>query len=214
MKYDLESKSKSGFGLSLSKIEGSIHPQVYWQDNDSKGGWHIFKNIDIHLKRWNLFVVSFRNNKFLGLHNSQLLNDKEMLSLNLDNENQHKIETITLDKVNFHPITNNLGGYNLESVGLPNSSAPLVIGSPFNSSFRGKIGPFGFYSSENLTKDLNKIVKTISKNPGGTIDNEKFNLIPIMQTTDIKTDISQNNLTIFKEKLGSVPRVGRDEEVK
>lgn len=138
LKYDENLKSKAGYGLALVSKNGRVHPELYWK-GEKEGGWHQFPDIPDYKDMWIVYVMSFRDNKSLGLHLvvPSLIGEKPQIKL--------------------------VGGYPLE-IDVKNSGN-LIIGAPEHSNFRGSIGTFGILEKTNLTENFNDILKLIANNP-------------------------------------------------
>jgi hypothetical protein len=137
-KYDENSKSKAGYALALVGGADGVRPHVFWQNEAGQGRWYAFASTQIKAQEWYLFAVTFRAQRYLGVHVAE-----------------------------FGPKVSPevLGGYDLEGQVLPSSSAPLEIGAAGTSKFRGRVGPFGVLHGLDVARDAGKIIKEIARNP-------------------------------------------------
>ena len=141
-KYEDHSLTPKGYALGLLRDADACRPVVYWNDRGGKGGWYVFSQMDILPRTWFMLALSFRRDRYLGLHSALYLDDAESPRIQL------------------------LGGYDLESAVIPESNAQLVMGSFRTSSLRGMIGTIGIFESENLSEDLDSILFSAAANPG------------------------------------------------
>lgn len=142
-KYDEKSSARKGYSFSLTKEQESLRPSLYWKDN-SNGTWFTFSEVNLEPKHWTLFVITFRDDKYLGLHVATLP----------DAQAENSQAAIKL-----------LGGHELSNKILPQNKADLLIGSFNGGKFRGKIGPLGIFSSKSLTENLNNILTSLIESP-------------------------------------------------
>jgi len=112
-KVDFEIKGKPGLSLRFIRLGEETRPQVYWKNTD-KGGWFTFAPIKQQPNKWKLFLLSFRENQYLGLHVA------------------YETEAETAELVS-------LGGYKLSF--FPSSESLMKIGKVTTPGYRGEIGP-------------------------------------------------------------------------
>lgn len=137
-KYDEQSKSKAGYALALVGGADGVRPHVFWQNEEGKGRWYAFASTRVQPQEWYLFAVTFRAQRYLGVH-----------------------------VAGYGPRANPevLGGYDLEGEIIPASKAPFEIGAAGTSKFRGRVGPFGIVQGLDVARDGGKIIKEIARNP-------------------------------------------------
>ena len=141
LKYDQESSERQGFGLALVRGKSGVRPEVYWKGGSRVGGWYPFPDVELELRKWYLFALSFRGDRFLGFH------------------------TIAHSKTGPEMV-HTLGGHELKGLSLPVSNAPLALGkNGSRSSFKGDIGPTGIVTGGNLSEHLQHILVELSKQP-------------------------------------------------
>ena len=140
---DFSPSSKEGFlfGLKRDEQQGSaaIRPIVFWGDGSS-GQWFTFSEMDLLPQTWALFVISFSEDRYLGLH---------MASLSATNKPNVRI----------------LGGYEVATGTLAKSPQPLRLGSVNKGRFRGKLGPLGILSGPGIASDITNIVEEMAAQP-------------------------------------------------
>jgi hypothetical protein len=140
LKYDSGSKTRSGYGLALSRVGESVRPEVYWRGPEGKGGWYAFPDMPFIPSTWFALILSFREGKYLGLHTTNLLGDE-------------------------NPEIRLLGGYDVTDVGIPANQDDLIFGAPEHSSYRGQLGPLGLFSLSNLSPKFKEILKDAVRRP-------------------------------------------------
>lgn len=140
-KFDVQSESREGFGVGISRDLDQLRPVVYWRDSKGKGGWYPFSEIEIPPQAWILVALSFRNDRYLGLHAATLVpGEKPKMQL--------------------------LGGYDLNEGIMPVNTADLVSGASGQNAFRGEVGPAFVFSGSGLSDDFRTLLKDITRNPG------------------------------------------------
>lgn len=137
-KFSEDSRTRAGYALGLVGGADGIRPHVYWQNEAGKGRWYAFASKHIRPQEWYLFAVTFRAKRYLGVHVAPY-----------GPESSAEV----------------LGGYDLEGEIVPDSSAPLEIGSSGSSKFRGRVGPFAILQGIDVAQDAGTIVKQIARNP-------------------------------------------------
>lgn len=139
-KQDFSNSLQPGYSLSLTRYGNSIRPLVYWKDMEGKGGWYRFSDIELAAKAWYMFFLTFREGSLLGLHIAKAIPGKK-------------------------PERLLLGGFQFSTPVLPDTETDLIIGSPRNGSFRGKLGPIGIFSGIYLKKHFQEIFRDFSREP-------------------------------------------------
>lgn len=176
LKYDGDKRSRTGYGLALSRRGEEVRPEVYWRDGEGKGGWYQYTPISVHAEEWVLLALSFRKGKLLGLHGAVL---EESIG------NPDQVVEVRL-----------LGGYDVGEIGVPAPVADLFIGAPAESTFRGRVGMVGLFRGKELTENLKRLLDEVVRTPG-TIDLSHF---PKMETalsiSDGKRDQSPHGHTV------------------
>jgi hypothetical protein len=142
-KFDEKSAARKGYSFSLTMEQDKLRPGIYWRD-ENNGTWFTFSEVGIKPKTWNLFVISFRDEKYLGLHTAQFVDGK-----GATDEAGVKL----------------LGGYELTNKIFPQNKMDFQAGSFGSGKFRGKIGPVGIFSSQSITKELDPILASFVENP-------------------------------------------------
>ena len=137
-KFDPESKERIGYGLALASGPDGIRPQVYWQPSSGTGKWYTFAAAPLRPQQWYLMTLSFRDHKYLGVH---------LVPLGPGGD----------------PLV--LGGYGVDSPNLPASPADLVVGAFGQTTFKGRIGPFGVIQSKAFSDDIPAFLRLIAAEP-------------------------------------------------
>jgi hypothetical protein len=137
-KYDTRGDNPEGYALALVGGADGIRPHVYWQNSAGRGRWFAFASTTIEPGRWYVMGVTFRAQRYLGVHIAP-----------------------------YGPEANAevLGGYDLDGTIIPASNANLSIGAFKKSKFRGHVGPFGIFRDIDISKDATRILKRIARNP-------------------------------------------------
>ena len=137
-KFDPNSQNSTGYALALVGGADGIRPHVFWRNEAGEGRWYAFASTQIIPDQWYLFAVTFRAQRYLGVHLSTFGRDA---------------------------TPEVLGGYDLEGQVIPASPAALEVGAAGSSKFRGRVGPFGILQSVDVARDGGKIIKQIARNP-------------------------------------------------
>ncbi len=122
-------ESDTGYALAFNQFNDGFYPQVFWPTK-ADSNWLTFQKFKPVQNRWYGFLLTFTDNKYLGL---QILKPNKARP------------GITLE---------NLGGYILKD-SLPVNSAKLEIGSIGTHIFNGSIAKISFFKSP--TKDFKLI---------------------------------------------------------
>lgn len=136
-KYDPTSKTRPGYSVALAGTIDGTRPLVYWQDDAGAGRWYAFSTTHLRPEQWYMFAISWRKERFLGVHLVRLGDSKPEL----------------------------LGGYDLDEVQSPQTSADLVLGSFGASEFRGKIGTVGILRQKDISESLVETIRTLARSP-------------------------------------------------
>lgn len=134
-KVDFDVLEKPGMALRFTRIGDEIRPQVYWRNKD-KGGWYTFSPIRYEPKKWMLFLISFRENQYLGLHVAYEADEKEAKIFSL-------------------------GGYKVDF--FPRSEALLSVGKVTTRGFCGEVGSVLVFQGG--SKESFDVLKSIVKDP-------------------------------------------------
>ena len=137
-KFDPNSQNSTGYALALVGGADGIRPHVFWRNEAGEGRWYAFASTQIIPDQWYLFAVTFRAQRYLGVHLSTFGRDA---------------------------TPEVLGGYDLEGQVIPASPAALEVGAAGSSKFRGRVGPFGILQDVDVARDGGKIIKQIARNP-------------------------------------------------
>lgn len=140
-KINSDRRALPGFAIALKRNSDEIRPEVYWRNDEGRGRWFTFAPFPVSPQRWHMLLLSFRENRFLGLHSVTTSPDGN--------------GTMQL-----------LGGYNFEPPELiAASSAPIRVGSFSSDGFIGEIGPIGIIAGGSSRLDLLDIVEEASLYP-------------------------------------------------
>lgn len=137
-KYDARERFPEGYGIALVGGAEGVRPQVYWHNKGTRGRWYVFASTHIEPQQWYLLAVTFRSQRYLGVHIAPM-----------------------------SPTASSevLGGYDLEGSVIPAADVDLLVGALGTSTFRGEIGPFGVLRSIDISKDVPKIMKRMAREP-------------------------------------------------
>ena len=174
LKYDSDTISRSGYGFALTNLGGRVYPEVYWRTKSRQGGWFRFSEVGLQKGEWGVFVISYRQGKYLGLH---------FLSLGVD-END-----LTL-----------LGGYALDYEGItepPESVAALKIGDPARTNLVGMFSFVSILSTKKLAQSFPGVVQKLVHRKQLPADWTIHFL-----TYNGKQDESEKNHSIIAEHVG------------
>lgn len=169
-KYDSRDDNPDGYALALVGGTDGVRPHVYWQNSSGKGRWFAFASTRIEPGQWYLMGVTFRAQRYLGVHIAQHGPDA-------------KPEV--------------LGGYDLDGGIIPSSQAKLSIGAFKKSRFRGHIGPFGVFQDIDVTKDAARIMKKIARDP--SFESEAVDASQIALWADPMVDRGPLHLSISED---------------
>jgi hypothetical protein len=137
-KFDPNSQNSTGYALALVGGADGVRPHVFWRNEAGNGRWYAFASTQILPDQWYLFAVTFRAQRYLGVH---------------------------LSTFSREATPEVLGGYDLEGQVIPASPAALEVGAAGSSKFRGRVGPFGILQGVDVARDGGKIIKQIARNP-------------------------------------------------
>ncbi len=142
-KFDQRAVNPEGYSLALVGGADGVRPHVYWQNSAGSGRWFAFASTTIEPGRWYVMGVTFRAQRYLGVH-------------------------IAPYGPEASPAV--LGGYDLDGAIVPASSANLSVGQFKKSKFKGHVGPFGVFRGIDISKDAARILKRIARNPSFEAD--------------------------------------------
>ncbi len=172
-KYDPRRDNPEGYALALIGGADGVRPHVYWQNREGRGRWFAFASTHILPGTWYVMGVTFRAQRYLGVHIAP-----------------------------YGPDANPevLGGYDLDGAIVPASQAKLSLGAFKSSKFRGYIGPFGVFRDIDITKDASRIMKRIARNP--SFSRETVEEGEIALWADPVEDVGPLHLSITDESSG------------
>lgn len=136
---DNNNENRPGYSLALVAEEHSFRPIVYWKNENGEGQSVQFGELTLPEGAWCAFGLSFRKNKFLGLH-------------------------VAIRPAQGSAEVRLLGGYELKGV-IPKVASPIRVGAYGENKFRGAIGPFGIFSGQKLSGNLKAIMKAVAEEP-------------------------------------------------
>ncbi len=128
-------KEQTGYALAFNQFEDGFYPQIFWTKKQ-EGKWLTFQKFKPQPHRWYGFLLTFTDNKYLGLH------------------------LLKPEKVSDQISLKNLGGYILEDT-FPISNAKLEIGSIGTKIFNGSIAKVSFYKSDSKNFELLDFLETL-----------------------------------------------------
>jgi len=137
-KYDAHEANPEGYALALVGGADGVRPHVYWQNRAGNGRWFAFASTKIEPGTWYVMGVTFRAQRYLGVH---------------------------IAPYGPEASPEVLGGYDLDGVIVPASTANLSIGQFKKSKFRGHVGPFGVFRDIDISKEAPRILKRIARDP-------------------------------------------------
>lgn len=140
-KLTVKSDDAPGFALALSGERDAVRPMIYWRGvGAGQGRWMSFSELPLVPRTWVMLALSFRDQRYLGLH----------AVLSLPNEERRTLL---------------LGGYDLEELGVPANDAELRLGSIGANRFRGAIGRFGVFQVRGLSALLAEALEQFATAP-------------------------------------------------
>ena len=140
-KINSERRAQPGYAIALHRFSDEIRPEVYWRNDDGRGRWFTFAPFVVSPQGWHLLVLSFRENRYLGLHGVTVASDGT--------------GSIQL-----------LGGYEFEApILLGASSEPLRVGTFSTDGFVGDIGPVGVILGGSSKIALWDIIESAAEEP-------------------------------------------------
>lgn len=141
VKFDPQQITRPGFGIGLARKEGGVWPEVYWKGNSVRGGWYSFPELEYVPHAWALLALSYRADRFLGLHAVVRTPGKEARLVVL-------------------------GGHVVDGSAPPNARVPIDVGAVGGgSSFRGDIGPVGIVAGQGLAEHLPRLLMALYQEP-------------------------------------------------
>ena len=175
-KYDSRDSNPEGYALALIGGADGVRPHVYWQNSTGKGRWFAFASTRIKPGTWYVMGVTFRAQRYLGVHIAPYAPDA-------------------------NPEV--LGGYDLDGAVVPASQARLSVGAFKPSKFRGHIGPFGVLRDIDISKDASRIMKRIARSP--SFSSEPAEVGQIALWADPVEDLGPLHLPISDESSEGRP---------
>lgn len=140
-KINSDRRAQPGFAIALKRNSDEIRPEIYWRNDEGRGRWFTFSPFSISPHRWHLLLLSFRENRYLGLHG---------VAASPDGTGSMQL----------------LGGYNFEPPELiASSTAPIRVGTFSADGFIGDIGPLGIILGGSSRVDLLDIVEEAAVKP-------------------------------------------------
>lgn len=138
-KIDSKSRHLKGYSLGVTSDGEVIKPVVHWKDGEGKGRTFLFSPFPLIPGVWTFFGVAAIKSQYLGVHAGTM---------------------VEADKIDLRL----LGGYDLGQEVLPESASDLTLGS-IDSTFRGRVGPFGVFSDDDIADDLKDLLKDLTRRP-------------------------------------------------
>lgn len=142
-KYNSEEMNPEGYAVALVGGPEGVRPTVYWQNKTGRGRWYTFASTVVEPGRWYLLGVTFRAQRYLGVHIAP-------------HDGKARVEV--------------LGGYDLGGEIIPQSSADLEVGAFKKSKFRGAIGPFGVLRGVDILEETPKLLQSFARDPASAQD--------------------------------------------
>jgi hypothetical protein len=166
---DFSSDTKEGFILGLSRDDQKIRPIALWADG-TQARWYSFSEVELYPQAWALFVLSYTESRFLGLHVATFSREGK-------------------------PVINLLGGYEVPEGLVAKTAESLKIGAVGNGRFRGRVGPFAVFSAAELGDKLEDLVKELASNPVERPSSVSFSSLKLWAPST-RNDISGGGATI------------------
>lgn len=136
-----------GYALGYVGAEGgAVRPYVFWRDSEKRGNAFVFSELELDPKTWYLFVLSFSDDQFLGIH---VVPHGLRVAMKKGEKDSAKL----------------MGGYTLEGGSSPKTDSKLVVGADRLGPFRGKIGSFGIFRGEGLSEKLPSVLEGLALDP-------------------------------------------------
>ena len=129
-----------GYSLAIASDGTAVRPEVRWVGQEGKGKWFVFGELPLVIDRWHLFVVSFIDGRYLGLHAVTILGEAK-------------------------PEVKLLGGYDVAEYGIPHNQLPLEVGAVDGGAFRGKVGAIGVFAGSKFGDRVKDLAKELSRSP-------------------------------------------------
>jgi hypothetical protein len=200
VKYDRYDQGFKGWAVAYKIKDQQIVPEIYWK-GDKGGGWNTYEEIPWiktgktvnqqqlakYRNKWILFVLSYTKKRFLSLDSYICSN----FTKNID------------DSVSVNLIHYFNGALEVTDYGKVNSDADLLVGSPYDSKFRGNIAMVAVLEGSELRKKFDTIVPELF----AYSDKNNYKLpilgdvtIPFI-TYDGIHDLGQENHQITKDRI-------------
>lgn len=137
---DGENPVSPGIALAVYPEGYNLRPVVYWQDESGERQSIQFSELTLPEGAWCAFGLSYRKDKYLGLH-------------------------AAVRAAHGKPEVRLLGGYQVPAI-YPKGIPALRLGAFGDNKFRGAIGPVGIFSGQKLTGKLKHLMRDIADEPG------------------------------------------------
>lgn len=141
LKFDPHRVTRPGFAVAFAQSAQGLRPEVYWKGASVRGGWYSFPELEIPLHKWTLLALSYRADRFLGLH-------------------------AVVNREAKGASFKTLGGHVVDGTAPPEARVPIDVGAiQGGSSFRGDIGPLGVITGRQLEEHLLELLRAINRDP-------------------------------------------------
>jgi len=129
-KYDSKNHPYPGWALGVAKYPTSTRPAVFWRDKLGVGEWFPFEEVKLELNLWYQLSLVYDKNKTLRVFFQPLGLKRSVVP-----EEASQSPWLGASPVQY------LGGYNMDHIGVPQTTARLYFGSRSSlpKSFRGEI---------------------------------------------------------------------------
>jgi hypothetical protein len=168
-KYNSEEMNPEGYAVAVVGGPDGVRPTIYWQNKAGQGRWYTFASTVVEQGRWYLLAVTFRSQRYLGVHLAP-------------HDPKARVEV--------------LGGYDLGGQIVPSSPAELEVGAFPKSKFRGGIGPFGVLRGMDILNEAPKFLQSLARDPAAAIDRVEQSKIGLW--ADPAVDLSPRRLKIVE----------------
>lgn len=134
-----EGQGRFGYALGLVREGRAIFPLVFWRDQDGRGGWYQFTELEIAPKRWTNLSLTFHDDHKLGVHGAVYQAQRYHREL--------------------------YGGYELSAEVIPQPKSDLRIGAFKSSRFIGDLGSVTILSGKKLSAKFRSLFKQLVEYP-------------------------------------------------
>lgn len=180
----------SGWAIGMQRFQTSFRIEVYWKDENNKGGWYTLESTKLNARRWYVLTLVVYPEKVLAVYLSPYKVTKDGASDLSSGDIQY------------------LGAVSVESLGLPRSTFKTRVGAAKSSSeaFRGEIAGLIISSPERLPRKREEVGTLISQlfNPS---ENSSEVISALKGAASIYLDRSPRDLSASKiepKLVGSV----------